>query len=119
MPPEANERKKRTRNFAIFSTIAFAAASCLIVTLLPPFKTTQANLVVAAGFVLFYLLLISALGKRTYDPAILMTIILALFCLLIPSLRRAKERSEGTRRSFVTPRFRWPTAAGPRPAPRS
>src|SRR5262245_51261316 len=116
MPQGDDERKKRTRNFAIFSTIAFAAISWLIVILLPPFKSTQANLAVAAGFAIFYLLLISVLGKRTYDPAILITIILLLFCLLIPTIRRAKEREERTRRSSVTPQLRWTSTAGPCPA---
>ena len=97
---------KRFRNFAIFSTLAFAAISLLIVALLPPFNSTPANLTVAASFVMLYFLVLVMLGKRTYDLAVLITIILVLFCMLIPSLRRAKERSEKAKRSLVTPSFK-------------
>ena len=95
--------QKRFRNFAIFSTLAFTATSFLIVTLLPPFESTPANLTVAASFVIVYFLVLVMLGKRTYDLAVLITIILVLLCMLIPSLRRAKEHSEKTKRSLVTP----------------
>ena len=102
MPPEASEQK-RFGNFAIFSTLGFTAISFLVVTLLPPFESTPANLTVVAGFVILYFLVLVMLGKRTYDLAILITIILVLFCMLIPSLRRAKEHSEKTKRSLATP----------------
>jgi len=92
------------RNFAIFSAIAFTLISCLIVSLIPPFESTQANLTVAVLFVVFYVLLIWALHKRTYDIPVLMLIILLLFCMFVPSLKRAKTRDEKMKQSLTTPR---------------
>ena len=91
------------RNFAIFSAIAFTIISSLIVSLIPPFESTRANLTVAALFVVFYLLLIWALRKRIYDIPVLMLIILLLFCMFVPSLKRAKARDESTKQSLTTP----------------
>jgi ABC-type transport system involved in multi-copper enzyme maturation permease subunit len=63
--------RKEERHFAILSSLAFTAISCLIVALVTPFKSTQANVATAAGSVIFHVLLLLVLGKRTYDPAIL------------------------------------------------
>ena len=91
------------RSFAILSVIAFTVISWLIVSLMPPFESTRANLIVAFLFVVSYVLLIWVLRKRTYDIPVLMIIILLLFCMFIPSLRRAKARDERMKRSLRTP----------------
>jgi uncharacterized membrane protein YfhO len=94
---------KRARKYAFFSPLIFAVISSLVVTITAPFESTQANLGLVSIIVICYVLLLLMFGTRNLEVAILMTLILILLCMLIPTLRRAKERSDKAKHSLVVP----------------
>ena len=85
---------KRAGRYRVVSTLIVVAVSWLIVALMHPFDTPGANLAVVGGIIMLYLLSLLMFGTRNTEPAILLMLILVLFCILIPSLKRAKTRSQ-------------------------
>jgi hypothetical protein len=96
-------QRKRGGRYRVVSTLIFVGVSWLIVALLHPFNTSGANLAVVSGIILLYLLSLLTFGTRNTEPAILLMLILVLFCILIPSLKRAKTRSQKAKHAYIIP----------------
>jgi hypothetical protein len=92
---------KRAGRYRVVSTLIVVAVSWLIVALMHPFDTPGANLAVVGGIIMLYLLSLLMFGTRNTEPAILLMLILVLFCLLIPSLKRAKTRSQKAKHAYT------------------
>jgi len=95
---------QQARSRRAVPVVAFSGVSLLIVTLMHPFAATAANVALAAVLIALYaFVLVCLLGKGTLDAGVLMTVILILLCLLIPSLKKAKERSDKTKHASLVP----------------
>jgi len=93
------------RRYAVLSSLAFALISWLIVTTMSPFASTGANLALAGGAVLFYILLLCLYGTRNVEAAIVMTLLLVLLCTLLPALKRARDKARKASHSSAIPRL--------------
>jgi len=100
------ERKlQRARKNAIPLTLAFGAIFWVIITVSEPFRSTQANLALAGGLLVTYVLLLMLFGTRNLELGIMLTLFLILLCMFIPALRRARERSEKGKHSALAAQF--------------
>jgi len=102
---EERELRKARKN-AIPLTLAFGAIFWVIVTISEPFRSSQANLALAIGLLVTYVLLLMLFGTRNIELGVMLTLFLVLLCMLIPALRRARERSERTKHAALAAQFR-------------
>jgi len=106
---------QRARKNAIPLTLAFGAIFWVIVTISEPFRSSQANLALAAGLLVTYILLLMLFGTRNIELGVMLTLFLVLLCMFMPALRRARERSERAKHAALAAQFRTGVSSGGRP----